>query len=212
MNIWETTVPLWCLFVLNSIYCCLSHLRKATGSLNVYSTCICVTDCQGINITQCLYKTNRDRDIFRNETPLWWCRLRHCTTGTYSPCHHSNQSFICSYWLSGDFTLELLISLKWRWKLGAFACKSYPCVYSMHSAAHKSVFFWLNLFVISCAHMWGCCIKGHLNSLPMDKFIIKDVFALFFEDSQNELTNKAMQYKKLQSYSLKHMLKMNCNL
>lgn len=60
----------------------------------------------------CLHKTARHRERSRNETPLRLCRVRRCTTGTYSPRHHSNQSFSCSEWLSEDFTAELLISLK----------------------------------------------------------------------------------------------------
>lgn len=146
------------LFVLNSIYGSLSYLTKATGSGNVHGTCACVTEGRGINSVYT--KQTIERVILRNETPLWWCRLRHCTTGTYSPRHHSNQSFSCSYWLSGDFTLELLISLKWRRKLGLFACSSCRCVYRTRSADRKCL-IGLCLFVISCVFMWRRFTKGH---------------------------------------------------
>lgn len=52
----------WCWFFLKWIYCSLSYLTKATGWLNVHGTRTCVTDGQGINITQCLYKTNTERE------------------------------------------------------------------------------------------------------------------------------------------------------
>lgn len=101
---------LWYL-LLTQIECCFFN-RRSDCTARVQS--VVHDGGQGLNIASiviyclCNVLRQKERESERErysgmKTRLSLCRLRHCTTGTYSPHHHSNRSFSCSHRLSGRF-------------------------------------------------------------------------------------------------------------